>query len=63
MAYLSLFAFFMLMLVTSNNLVQLFFGWEGWLGVYLLIDGTQQSACPLPSRLLWSTGSETLVSC
>ena len=33
MAYLSLFTFFMLMLVTSNNLVQLFFGWEGWLGV------------------------------
>ena len=28
-AYLSLFTFFMLMLVTSDNLVQLFFGWEG----------------------------------
>ena len=38
MAYLSLFSFFMLMLVTSNNLVQMFFGWEG-VGVasYLLI--------------------------
>ncbi|MBI4969752.1 MAG: NADH-quinone oxidoreductase subunit L [Rhodospirillales bacterium] len=38
MAYLSLFTFFMLMLVTSDNLVQLFFGWEG-VGVasYLLI--------------------------
>jgi NADH-quinone oxidoreductase subunit L len=28
-AYLSLFTFAMLMLVTSDNLVQLFFGWEG----------------------------------
>ena len=29
MSYLSLFTFAMMMLVTSNNLVQLFFGWEG----------------------------------
>ena len=29
MAYLSLFTFAMLMLVTADNLVQLFFGWEG----------------------------------
>ncbi len=37
-AYLSLFTFFMLMLVTSDNLVQLFFGWEGvGLASYLLI--------------------------
>lgn len=38
MAYLSLFTFAMLMLVTSDNLIQLFFGWEG-VGVasYLLI--------------------------
>ena len=38
MAYLSLFTFSMLMLVTSDNLLQLFFGWEG-VGVcsYLLI--------------------------
>ena len=37
-AYLNLFAFAMLMLVTSDNLLQLFFGWEG-VGVasYLLI--------------------------
>jgi NADH-quinone oxidoreductase subunit L len=28
-AYLSLFTFAMLMLVTADNLVQLFFGWEG----------------------------------
>ncbi|MGX9392421.1 NADH-quinone oxidoreductase subunit L [Nitrobacteraceae bacterium UC4446_H13] len=37
-AYLSLFTFAMLMLVTSDNLVQLFFGWEGvGLASYLLI--------------------------
>jgi NADH-quinone oxidoreductase subunit L len=38
MAYLSLFTFFMLMLVTSDNLIQLFLGWEGvGLCSYLLI--------------------------
>ena len=38
MAYLSLFTFFMLMLVTADNLLQLFFGWEGvGLASYLLI--------------------------
>jgi NADH-quinone oxidoreductase subunit L len=37
-AYLSLFTFFMLMLVTAENLVQMFFGWEGvGLCSYLLI--------------------------
>ena len=38
MGYLSLFTFFMLILVTSDNLLQMFFGWEGvGLASYLLI--------------------------
>ena len=48
MSYLSLFTFFMLMLVTSDNLLQLFFGWEGvGLASYLLIGFwyTKPSAC------------------
>ena len=37
-AFLSLFTFAMLMLVTSDNLIQMFFGWEGvGLASYLLI--------------------------
>lgn len=39
MCYLSLFTFFMLMLVSGNNLLQMFFGWEGvGLASYLLIN-------------------------
>lgn len=39
MSYLSLFTFFMIVLVTSSNLVQLFIGWEGvGLCSYLLIN-------------------------
>jgi NADH-quinone oxidoreductase subunit L len=38
MCYLSMFTFFMLMLVSSDSIVQLFFGWEGvGLASYLLI--------------------------
>jgi len=47
-AYLSLFTFAMLMLVTADNLVQMFFGWEGvGLASYLLIGFwfTKPSAC------------------
>jgi NADH-quinone oxidoreductase subunit L len=48
MSYLSAFTFFMLMLVTSENLLQLFFGWEGvGLCSYLLIGFwfQKESAC------------------
>lgn len=39
MAYLSLFTFFMLVLVTANNYIQMFVGWEGvGLCSYLLIN-------------------------
>lgn len=39
MSYLSLFTFFMLMLVTSDNFIQMFLGWEGvGLSSYLLIN-------------------------
>jgi NADH-quinone oxidoreductase subunit L len=46
MAYLSLFTFAMLMLVTADNLLQLFFGWEGvGLASYLLIGFWNTKDC------------------
>ena len=48
MSYLSLFPFFMLALVTSDNFLQLYFGWEGvGLVSYLLVGFwyTRPSAC------------------
>jgi len=48
MSYLSLFTFFMLALVTADNFLQLYFGWEGvGLVSYLLIGFwyTRPSAC------------------
>jgi NADH-quinone oxidoreductase subunit L len=46
-AYLSLFTFAMLMLVTSDNFVQLFFGWEGvGLMSYLLVGFWYEKPAP-----------------
>lgn len=39
MAFLEVFTFFMLILVTADNLIQMFLGWEGvGLASYLLIN-------------------------
>lgn len=51
-SYISLFTFMMLMLVTSNNFLQLFFGWEGvGLVSYLLIGFWFQKQSALEGSL------------
>ena len=57
-AYLSLFTFMMLVLVTADNFVQLFFGWEGvGLASYLLIGFwfKKPSANAAAIKALWLT--------
>jgi len=64
-AYLSLFSFAMLMLVTADSLVQMFFGWEGvGLASYLLIGFWYHKPPPTRprSRRSSSTASATSVS-
>jgi NADH-quinone oxidoreductase subunit L len=65
-AYLSFFTFAMLMLVTADNLLQMFFGWEG-VGVasYLLIGFYYRKSSPMlrRSRRSSSTGSAISASC
>jgi len=52
MAYLSLFTFAMLMLVTSDNFIQLFFGWEGvGLCSYFLIGFWFKKSLPMLQQL------------
>lgn len=51
-SYISLFTFMMLMLVTSNNFLQLFFGWEGvGLVSYLLIGFWYEKEAALEGSL------------
>ncbi len=53
-AYISLFTFAMLMLVTSDNFAQLYFGWEGvGLLSYLLINFWYDKASANDTRKSW----------
>jgi NADH:ubiquinone oxidoreductase subunit 5 (subunit L)/multisubunit Na+/H+ antiporter MnhA subunit len=62
-AYLSMFTFAMLALVTSDNFLQLFFGWEGvGLASYLLIGFWYLKPAPPPSRHSSSTAWATSAS-
>jgi NADH-quinone oxidoreductase subunit L len=62
-AYLSLFTFAMLMLVTADNLVQMFFGWEGvGLASYLLIGFWYRSRRPTPRRSRPSSSTASAIS-
>jgi NADH:ubiquinone oxidoreductase subunit 5 (subunit L)/multisubunit Na+/H+ antiporter MnhA subunit len=53
----------MLMLVTADNLVQMFFGWEGvGLASYLLIGFWYTSPAPTPRRSRPSSSTASAIS-
>ena len=61
--YLSFFTFAMLMLVTADNLVQLFFGWEGvGLASYLLIGFWYHKPGPMRRRSRRSSSIASAIS-
>ena len=63
-AYLSLFTFAMLMLVTADNLVQMFFGWEGRGPRLLSADRllVLQAVAPTPPRSRRSSSTASAIS-
>ena len=66
MSYLSLFTFFMIVLVTSNNYPQLFIGWEGvGLCSYLLINfrfsGLDNNKCAIKAIIINRIGDLGLI--
>lgn len=66
MSYLSLFTFFMIVLVTSNNFIQLFIGWEGvGLCSYLLINfwytGLSNNKCAVKAMIVNRIGDMGLL--
>lgn len=62
-AYLSLFTFAMLSLVTADNFMQLFFGWEGvGLASYLLIGFWFKKNRPMTQRSRRLSSTESAIS-